>query len=263
MPSAKRLGNWITNTHGFLQSMLTNGRMMSSSAQLCKIASNHDSDSNSDVVAYRFRRKDYFMGKWIKRSTLYPSWFLRFYRPERIQYGTRAVHEYPTVDGRIGELSGHLLHYSFNKGLEDWLLKHVRYSRLEAIEILKSRTDKNSRLDLRGLLAFHDPIRRRQALKQLSLHVPFRPLLRFLHLYAVRGGFLDGIAGYRYCRMLAMYESMIQFHVKDLSSRATPAGVEVQISSIDGRNGLPPHQSPVGLASARAEAMLIKPATRP
>src|SRR5258708_4826538 len=34
--------------------------------------------------AYRMRRKDFFMGKWIKHATLYPSWFVRFFRHERV-----------------------------------------------------------------------------------------------------------------------------------------------------------------------------------
>jgi hypothetical protein len=49
-------------------------------------------------------------------------------------------------------------------------------------------------------------LERRRALKQLSYHLPFRPLLRFLYQYILRGGFLDGKGSYRYCRLLARYE---------------------------------------------------------
>ena len=47
--------------------------------------------------AYRMRRKDHFMGKWIKHATLYPSWFVRLYRHDRVRYEPRTVHEYPAV----------------------------------------------------------------------------------------------------------------------------------------------------------------------
>lgn len=166
-------------------------------------------------AAFRVRRKDHFMGRWIKHCTLYPSWFLRFYRPERIVYEPRAVHEYPTVDGAVGALTGHLLHFSFNKGLEDWLQKHVRYARLEAAENLRSLAAERDCVDLAGL-ASPDPVRRRRALKELSFRLPFRSGLRFIYMYLLRGGFLDGTPGYRYCRMLSMYESMIVLQMQDL-----------------------------------------------
>jgi hypothetical protein len=160
------------------------------------------------------------MGKWIKHSTLYPSWFLRFYRPDRIRYPSMGVHEYPEVDGPVGMLNGHLLHYSFAKGLEEWLLKHVRYARLEAIENLKNMDAGWSGLDLRGVISMRNPVRRRRALKEFSFRLPMRPFLRFAYMYLLRRGFLDGVAGYRYCRMIAMYQSMTLLHMNDLRHNA-------------------------------------------
>jgi glycosyltransferase involved in cell wall biosynthesis len=164
-------------------------------------------------AAYRMRRKDYFLGKWIKYSTLYPSWFVRFLRPERVRYEARAVHEYPTVDGMVGSLEGHLLHYSFNKGLEPWLNKHATYASLEARENLAHL--KSQHVHWAGLLST-DPVRRRRALKGLSFRLPFRPGLRFLYMYVLRGGILDGSAGYTYCRLLSSYERMIVRELEQL-----------------------------------------------
>lgn len=172
------------------------------------------SDPGVAYNAFRMRRKDHFLGKWIKHSTLYPSWFVRFYRHERIRYEPRAVHEYPTVEGATGELAGHLLHYSFSKGIGEWIEKHNRYSAFEAQELLKDLD--SGRLDWGGLLALGDPVRRRRALKQLSFRLPFRPSLRFWYMYALRLGVLDGTAGLAYCRLLAMYEYMIDLKVREL-----------------------------------------------
>ena len=166
------------------------------------------SSSETKPIIYRMRRKDHFMGRWIKRTTLYPSWFLRFYRPTHIRYKPRAVHEYPDYAGEAGMLNGHLLHYSFNKGLTEWLLKHVRYAELEASENLSNLQRTMSLKDLAQTIST-DPIARRHALKQLSFRMPFRPALRFFYSYFVRFGFLDGYAGFQYCLMLAMYERMI------------------------------------------------------
>lgn len=173
-------------------------------------------ETPTSLSAYRMRRKDHFMGKWIRRSTLYPSWFTRLLWRDRARYEPRAVHEYPTVDGDTGALQGHLIHHSFNKGLEDWLAKHNRYSTLEAQEDLRSLEAESVRW---RDLASRDPIARRRALKTLSFRLPCRPLLRFLYMYGLRGGFLDGAAGFAYCRLLYFYELMIVLKIKELRRR--------------------------------------------
>ena len=174
--------------------------------------------SRSPHAAYRMRRKDHFMGRWVRHSTLYPSWFVRLYRPDRMHYEPRGVHEYPTVNGSVGALQGHLIHHSFSKGLGDWFGKHARYAALEARENVNSLQE-CEQIDWAGLIARRDPIRRRRALKELSFRMPLRPSLRFLYMYLVRGGFLDGRPGFTYCRMLAAYEYMIVLSVDELRRR--------------------------------------------
>lgn len=181
--------------------------------ELEHIASLRQSSAN----AYRMRRKDFFMGRWIKHSTLYPSWFIRFYKPASIYYEPRSVHEYPTVAGKVGELKGHLNHQSFNKGIGEWLRKHVRYAELEAAENIHHL--ESSKIDWAGLVAFNDPVRNRRTLKSISYRLPLRPTLRFLYMYVIRFGLLDGVAGFTYCRLLSMYEYMIVLQIKELGRR--------------------------------------------
>jgi|CXWL01.1.fsa_nt_gi glycosyltransferase involved in cell wall biosynthesis len=181
--------------------------------EMMKIAAMPDSAVN----AFRMRRKDFFMGQWIKHSTLYPSWFIRFYKPDRILYEPRTVHEYPTVSGKVGELQGHLMHQSFNKGIGDWMRKHVRYAELEALESLQH--SRSGQIDWKGLFAMQDPVRYRRTLKSISYRLPFRPALRFLYMYLFRLGMLDGRAGFTYCRLLAIYEYMIVLRIMELQRR--------------------------------------------
>jgi glycosyltransferase involved in cell wall biosynthesis len=172
---------------------------------------------NPGEDAFKIRMKNHFLGKWIRRSTLYPSWCVRLLRHERVSYEVRSVHEYPVVKTPIGSLKGHLLHYSFNKGLSHWISKHNQYASMEAQENLRILGTKHS--DWRGLLSL-DPVRRRRALKLLSIRLPFRPTLRFLYMYILRGGFLDGAAGFTYCRLLYFYELMIVLKVKEQRRKA-------------------------------------------
>lgn len=156
------------------------------------------------------------MGQWIRRSTLYPTWHVRLFRPDRIWYDPRPVHEYPTLDGPLGELRGHLTHHSFNKGLTDWFAKHNQYAALEAQATLDHLRDHT--VNWRNLTS-SDPVARRQAMKALAIRLPCRPWVRFLYTYLWRGGFLDGRAGWTYCRMLMMYEWMIVLKMEEIRRR--------------------------------------------
>jgi hypothetical protein len=64
-----------------------------------------------------------------------------------------------------------------------------------------------------------DPAARRKALKALSFRLPFRPLLKFLYLYLVNRGFLDGRPGMTYCLLQSVYEYMIVIKMKELQRR--------------------------------------------
>lgn len=168
-------------------------------------------DATRAEVAYRVRRKDHFMGRWIRHAYLYPTWFVRLFRPEHIQW-VRPVHPPPVIDGPVGDLESHFLHYPFSKGLEEWRDKHLGYAGLEARQCIAQT---GRRIAWRGLLA-RDGGARRIALKALSYRLPLRPLLRFVYMYVWRRGFLDGYPGYRYCRLVAWYERMIDLNVRRL-----------------------------------------------
>ena len=173
-------------------------------------------DSHRSECAFRVRRKDIFMGKWIKHSTLYPTFFTRLVRPDRVEV-RREIHPYYVVDGDVGDLVGHIEHHSFRKGVSDWFKKHNWYSNVEAnLAISTDDVKSRSYLDV-----FSSSQReRRDAIKKIVMKLPFRPTLRFLYMYLVRRGFLDGWAGYSYCRMIAAYELMIVVKTEELRRRA-------------------------------------------
>ena len=167
-----------------------------------------------NITLYRTRRKDMFLGKWLKRSSGYPTWFGRLFKKGTVRVVREINEEYHT-DGEIGHLQEHLVHYAFNKGIAFWLERHNRYSTMEA-ETLVEEVQGNLRL---GDLFSSDPTVRRKFLKQLAFRMPFRPFLVFCYLYFARMGFLDGIPGLTYCRLRAIYEYMIDLKVKELRKR--------------------------------------------
>jgi glycosyltransferase involved in cell wall biosynthesis len=170
--------------------------------------------ADSDIALFRMRRKDYFLGRWLRRSSGYPSWFGRLVRLGRVRV-EREVNEEYIADGRIAHLEAHLHHYPFNKGVAYWYERHNRYSDIEALAKVDAYS---SPLALAALLS-GDPIDRRRALKQLVYRLPMRPTIWFLYLYLFRMGFLDGAAGLAFSRMRASYETMIDIKVLDLERR--------------------------------------------
>lgn len=178
-------------------------------------------DTQRQEVAYRVRFRNMLCGQWIRRSSLYPSWIPRLWRPEKIRW-KRQANPIAVIDGPVGFLQNHFEHYSFNKGFHAWFDKHNKYSSHEAIETLKELD--HGTVDWSGLMA-RDPARRRMALKHLSFRLPGRPYAKFLYMYLLRMGFLDGRAGLTYCTLQAIYEYMICCKVKELRRREK--GLEV------------------------------------
>ena len=164
--------------------------------------------------AFRIRRKDFFMGHWLKHAQLYPTWLVRLFRPQRIRY-ERLVNPIAVVDGPIGELSEHIIHYPFSHGVSHWIARHNRYSDMEAVEAAKVREHRA----VSGSLWSRDPNERRRALKDIYQQLPARPLIRFLYCYGWRRGFLDGRAGFTFATLQAIYEYMIACKGAELERR--------------------------------------------
>jgi glycosyltransferase involved in cell wall biosynthesis len=170
--------------------------------------------ARKNVTLYHFRRKDMFMGRWLKRSTGYPTWAGRLVRPDKV-WVERDINEEYHTDGEVGYLNGHFIHHPFNKGIDSWFERHNRYSSMEAETIVRDRLIKMSWSNLISSI----PMNRRKALKQLAYRLPFRPQLVFVYLIVIRFGFMDGMPGMTYARMRAMYERLINLKVMELDRR--------------------------------------------
>lgn len=173
------------------------------------------SDTSRPEVAYRVRFKNMLFGKWIKRSSMYPSWIPRLWRPEKIRW-KRGANPVAIIDGPVGHLRNHFHHYSFNRGFAAWFEKHNKYSSYEAEESIRELD--HGDVDWQGLLS-KDPARKRVALKHLSFRIPARPLAKFAYMYLLKLGFLDGRAGLTYCTLQSVYEYMICCKIKELRRR--------------------------------------------
>jgi hypothetical protein len=116
--------------------------------------------------------------------------------------------------------------------LSRWIEKHNRYSTDEAKETLYQL--ENGTVRWQSLFFGSSEVERRRALKDLSLRLPARPLLRFLYMYFILGGCWDGQAGLAWCILQSFYEYLIllkMWEMKHMSGQsvhtAVPSGKEL------------------------------------
>lgn len=168
-------------------------------------------DESEKRVAFYCGRRNYFMGHWLKHA-MPPGYIMRFFQPPKIRFA-RLANPTPTIDGPHGYLKNHFIHYNFSKGLAEWFERHNRYSTYEAIETMRALKENPVKF---GNLFSSDRNTRRLELKNLSFRLPFRPHLKFLYMYLLGRGFMDGHAGLTYCTLQAIYEYQICLKVREL-----------------------------------------------
>lgn len=162
-----------------------------------------------------------FLGKRIRHCGYYPSWNLRFFKRGRARYENRDVHEHMIVDGPVGYCKGHMEHND-RRGLEVYMAKHNRYATLEAREMLRLMEGGDAP-ELDAKLLGNQLQRHRWIKHYLYPRLPAKWLCRFLYMYVLRLGFLDGLTGLRFCLFIAAYELLVNLNVVELRLRASNA----------------------------------------
>jgi glycosyltransferase involved in cell wall biosynthesis len=123
-------------------------------------------------VGFLLRRKNYFLGRWIRHGGFWPDPKLRLFRREKGRFEDRAVHEDIRVDGRTRTIhDGALVHHSYPT-LSDYIEHMNRYSSLGAEMVVAKGA---ARFSVIGIVV--------------------RPLATFVYNYIFRLGFLDGREG--------------------------------------------------------------------
>ncbi len=162
-----------------------------------------------DVDGFYVAPRMLWCGRWIPRCTDFPAYQARFTRIPDFEFVEVGHGQRERPGTRMDWLKEGYLHDLSSGGTEEWLGKHRRYARAEAAAHLGA----SAKPSWRGLFG-RDALSRRRAIKRLSFHLPARPLLRFLYQFGWRRGFLDGAAGFEYCRLLARYEGFIAEEIR-------------------------------------------------
>lgn len=175
---------------------------------------------NQDFIGYYAAERVMFMGQWIRHSTQYPRYQMRLFRKDQVWFDDYGHTEREVLNGPTGFLQETYPHYTCGKGMARWLEKHNRYSTDEAIETVKQL--ESGKVNWQELLSGRSEVERRRALKDLSLRLPLRPIVRFIYMYVFLGGWLDGQAGFTWCTLQAFYEYLILLKVWEIKHLPVP-----------------------------------------
>lgn len=171
-------------------------------------------------IGYYVAERVMFMHRWIRHSTQYPRYQMRLFDKAKVWFDDYGHTEREVCSGPTGFLKETYPHYTSGKGFSRWIEKHNRYSTDEAMETQRQLTE--GKVDLKVLFFGRTEVERRRALKDLSLRLPGRPIVRFIYMYFILGGILDGRAGFTWCVLQAFYEYLITLKVWELHYGARP-----------------------------------------
>lgn len=171
-------------------------------------------------------RLTYFLGRPIRHCGYFPSWNLRFFKKGMGLYEDREVHEHVVIDDPVGYMHEPMNHDD-RRGLEHYVAKHNRYSTLEARSLFKEINSPKEMLSSANVSAV---TKRRRWLKRHVLpRVPMPWLWRFLYMYIMRGGILDGRAGLEFCKFISIYDYLVAFKLRALRRQARTGQLDPEL----------------------------------
>jgi len=116
-------------------------------------------------------RRTWYLGRWIAHGGWYPDRKVRLVRRGRGRWEGARIHERLVAEGGIRKLRGDLLHYTY-RDIADHLRTIDRFT-TEAAQTVAARP-------------------RRGVIAGMLVHPP----AKFLKMYLLQGGFLDGLQGF-------------------------------------------------------------------
>lgn len=122
---------------------------------------------------YRMKRHTFYLGGWINYGGWYPDYKIRLFRKSKVRWGGRDPHDRIIMDKDTftGKLKNDIIHYTY-KNISHQIKTIDRFSDASSEALLSEG-------------------------KTFSLcNLLFRPPIKFIEVYLIKLGFLDGLAGF-------------------------------------------------------------------
>lgn len=187
----------------------------------------HVLEGNPDVV--EVPRLSYFMGRWIRHSGWYPDFTPRLWRTGVCRFEDRAVHARVMVPSEMVRVraSQPLYHFSY-RDVAHWVEKINRYTSLEV---------ENRQMSHDAVRRTWSQLDRKQKWKYRLRNMPGRSLGRFLWMYVIHRGFLDGRQGFFLAVLSSFYEYLAAVKVWETRNDADAVNFLRQRDLFDGDLG--------------------------
>lgn len=132
-------------------------------------------EESKDIDGYMIAFRNYLGGVWLRHGGMYPDWHIRFFRSTSRYVGV--VHERLSLNPeKVGKITGDIIHYTYKDAAQ-------LFNKVRRYAILEGRGVKKSWL---------------AAIYYMSK--------RWIGVYILRAGYLDGYAGLTNATALAYYQ---------------------------------------------------------
>jgi len=163
----------------------------------------------NEYDGYGIARKHFFFGKFLRWGGRYPLYNIRLFK-KKCRYEDRNVHAHIILaKGKIKNINpehGDILHFS-DRNYEQFFERFARYSDYQAKYIQKMS---QQRRNIRWKQFFGNFIYFKAAIKDIWFFIPGHSLWRFVWMYFIKLGFLDGLAGLQIATLYALQDYVAQ-----------------------------------------------------
>lgn len=186
---------------------------------------------DKNITGIFFKRRVYFMDKWIKFGGYYPTMILRAWK------NNKAICEERWMDEHMKLLEGNSITFDNDfvddnkKNLHWWISKHNNYATREAIEQLNSKYNfldyEPVKADLLGTQEQKKKWLKEKIYNILPLGV--KPFIYFLYRYIFKFGFLDGFRGFLFHVLQGFwYRFLVDAKVYEIEKKAKESGKNIK-----------------------------------
>jgi len=164
--------------------------------------------ADNDIAGYFLPRKNWFLGKFLKKGGAYPDPVLRLFQKGKgsftkkniIDNGitTSNVHAQLNVDGKTKMLQHDLIHYG-DKNIAQYLKRFNRYTQLEAENLAKLKLGINFKNGINYII--------------------LKPIYWFFKRFIRHRGYIDGYQGFLFAVLSAMHYPVIYYKLVEICRR--------------------------------------------
>jgi len=148
-----------------------------------------------DADGFYVKRKQFFLGRWIRFGGYYPKYLLKIFKKDKVIFDkNELVDHHFYIKTKTRKLKGSITEDNINeRDLSFWLQKHIRYAELQAKEYI-NKAHNQSAIPPKF---FGQPDARTLFIKNIYIKIPLfmRALFYFVYRYFFCFGFLDGREG--------------------------------------------------------------------